>query len=73
MRHCGELGGETGLAAGTAQRSSPADGQSRPAHPGRRPEAIRKPKEGERIGVRVEKQIAKRVLPKKLKPRSELC
>ena len=64
---------ETSPAAGKAKRNSAADGQSRPAHPGRRPESIRKPKEGERMGVRVQKQTAKRGLPKKPKPRSEPC
>lgn len=61
------------VAAGTAKGNSAADGQSPPVRPGRRPESIRKPPEGKRIGVRVEKQIAKRVLQKKPKPRSEPC
>jgi hypothetical protein len=65
------LGGETGVASRKAKRNNAAVGQNQPARPGRRPESIRKPPDEEPIGVRVKKQIAKRVLQKKPKPRSQ--
>ena len=46
---------------------------SRPAGPGLGRQSLRQASDGERIGVGAEKQIAKRVLQKKPKPRRENC